>query len=50
MEKWDGILNQCRVAGLRLVGAQWVEPTLSAKVRRLAGGKYLRHAVVKTLE
>jgi len=44
------LLNQCRAAGLRLKDAQWVEPTLSAKVRYLAGGKYLRHAVVKTLE
>jgi hypothetical protein len=31
-------------------GAQWVEPRLTAKVRHLAGAKYLRHAVVKALE
>jgi len=30
--------------------AQWVEPKLTAKVRHLAGAKYLRHAVVKALE
>jgi bifunctional non-homologous end joining protein LigD len=38
------------VIGLRLKDAQWVEPTLTARVRHLAGAKYLRHAVVKTLE
>ena len=38
------------VPGLRLKDAQWVEPTLGAKVRHLAGAKYLHHAVVKTLE
>ena len=49
MEKWDGIaLNAAQLD--RLKDAQWVEPTLSAKVRHLPGGKYLRHAVVKTLE
>jgi bifunctional non-homologous end joining protein LigD len=36
--------------GLRLKDAQWVEPKLTAKVRHLAGAKYLRHAVVRTLE
>jgi ATP-dependent DNA ligase len=35
--------------GLRLKDAQWVEPKLTARVRHLAGAKYLRHAVVKTL-
>jgi bifunctional non-homologous end joining protein LigD len=38
------------LAGLRLKDAQWVEPTLTAKVRHLAGAKYLRHAVVRALE
>jgi bifunctional non-homologous end joining protein LigD len=38
------------VIGLRMKDAQWVEPRLTAKVRHLAGAKYLRHAVVKTLE
>ena len=50
MEKWDGIALNAAQTGLRFKDAQWVEPTLSAKVRHLAGGKYLRHAVVKTLE
>ena len=36
--------------GLRMKGAQWVEPRLTAKVRHLSGAKYLRHAVVKALE
>ena len=38
------------LTGLRLKDARWVEPRLTAKVRHLAGAKYLRHAVVKTLE
>jgi bifunctional non-homologous end joining protein LigD len=36
--------------GLRMKGAEWVEPKLTANVRHLAGAKYLRHAVVKALE
>ena len=36
--------------GLRMKDAQWVVPRLTAKVRHLAGAKYLRHAVVKALE
>jgi hypothetical protein len=35
------------VNGLRMKGAQWVAPKLTARVRHLAGAKYLRHAVVK---
>ena len=38
------------VTGLRTKDAQWVEPMLTARVRHLAGAKYLRHAVVKALE
>ena len=38
------------LTGLRMKGAQWVEPMLTARVRHLAGAKYLRHAVVKGLE
>jgi len=38
------------LTGLRTKDAQWVEPMLTARVRHLAGAKYLRHAVVKTLE
>jgi bifunctional non-homologous end joining protein LigD len=37
------------LTGLRMKGAQWVQPRLLAKVRHLAGAKYLRHAVVKAL-
>ena len=37
------------LAGLRLKDAEWIEPKLTARVRHLAGAKYLRHAVVKTL-
>lgn len=38
------------LTGLRMKGAQWVKPRPTAKVRHLAGAKYLRHAVVKSLE
>jgi bifunctional non-homologous end joining protein LigD len=38
------------LTGLRLKGAEWVQPKLTARVRHLAGAKYLRHAVVRTLE
>jgi ATP-dependent DNA ligase len=38
------------LSGLRMKGAQWVEPRLTARVRHLAGAKYLRHAVLKGLE
>jgi bifunctional non-homologous end joining protein LigD len=38
------------LTGLRFKNAQWVEPTLTARVHHLAGAKYLRHAVVRALE
>ena len=41
-------ISRTPLAGLRLK-AQWVEPKLTAKVRHLAGAKFLRHAVVKML-
>jgi hypothetical protein len=41
-------ITRTPLAGLRLK-AQWVEPMLTARVRHLAGAKFLRHAVVKTL-
>ena len=41
-------ITRTPLSGLRLK-AQWVEPMLTAKVRHLAGAKFLRHAVVKTL-
>ena len=37
-------------SGLRMKGAQWVEPRLTAKGAPSAGAKYLRHAVLKALE
>jgi tetratricopeptide (TPR) repeat protein len=45
-------LKPVRMVGkiARWFGFQAFEPTLSAKVRHRAGAKYLRHAVVKTLE
>ena len=43
-------IKHAPLRGLRMKGAQWVEPRLTAKVRHLAGAKYLRHAVVKALE
>ena len=41
-------ISRTPLAGLR-IKARWVEPKLTAKVRHLAGAKFLRHAVVKTL-
>ena len=43
-------IKRAPLSGLRMKGAQWVEQRLTAKVRHLAGAKYLRHAVVKALE
>jgi bifunctional non-homologous end joining protein LigD len=43
-------VNRMPLTGLRMKGAQWVQPRLTAKVRHLAGTRYLRHAVVKGLE
>jgi hypothetical protein len=37
------------VTGLRLKGAQWVKPKLTARVRHLVGAKYLRHATVRVV-
>jgi ATP-dependent DNA ligase len=41
-------IKQAPLRGLRMKDAQWVEPRITAKVRHLAGAKYLRHAVVRT--
>jgi bifunctional non-homologous end joining protein LigD len=54
-DEWDELrdrLRQLAVArsplfGLRLKDAQWVEPRLTARVRHLAGSKYLRHGTVR---
>jgi len=43
-------IKRAPLTGLRIKGAQWVKPTITARVRHLAGGNYLRHAVVKRLE
>jgi bifunctional non-homologous end joining protein LigD len=43
-------ITRSPLTGLRMKDAQWVEPTLTARVRHLAGAKYLRHAVVMALE
>ena len=57
-DAWDALgqrlkhlaVNRAPLSGLRMKGTQWVKPTLTAKVRHLAGAKYLRHAVLKALE
>ena len=43
-------ITRSPLTGLRMKDAQWVEPMLTARVRHLAGAKYLRHAVVRALE
>ena len=43
-------VERCPIPKLRFPDAEWVKPQLMARVRHLAGAKYLRHAVVKTLE
>jgi bifunctional non-homologous end joining protein LigD len=40
-------LESCPVPKLRLPDAQWVKPKLVARVRYLAGSKYLRHGTVR---
>jgi bifunctional non-homologous end joining protein LigD len=57
-DAWDAFSERLKhlavksapLSGLRMKGARWVEPRLTAKVRHLAGAKYLRHAVVKALD
>jgi DNA ligase D-like protein (predicted ligase) len=57
-DEWDTLgerlkhlaVKHAPLRGLRIKGAQWVEPRLTAKVRHLAGAADLRHAVVKGLE
>jgi DNA ligase D-like protein (predicted ligase) len=39
-------LERCPIPKLRFPDAQWVKPHLTARVRHLAGAKYLRHATV----
>jgi len=40
-------LQRCTIPTLRFPDAQWVKPQLTARVRHLAGAKYLRHATVR---
>jgi DNA ligase D-like protein (predicted ligase) len=40
-------VKHCAIPKLRLPDATWVEPKLVARVRSLAGAKYLRHATVR---
>ena len=42
-------VRRAPLRGLSMKDAQWVEPRLRAKVRHLAGAKYLRHATVREL-
>jgi bifunctional non-homologous end joining protein LigD len=57
-DAWDALgerlkhlaIKHAPLRGLRMKDAQWVQPRITAKVRHLAGAKYLRHAVVKGCE
>ena len=40
-------LERCPIPKLRFPDAQWVKPQLTARVRHLAGAKYLRHGTVR---
>jgi DNA ligase D-like protein (predicted ligase) len=40
-------VGECPLARLRLPRAQWVRPQIVARVRHLAGAKYLRHGTVR---
>jgi bifunctional non-homologous end joining protein LigD len=40
-------LECCPIPKLRFPDAQWVKPQLMARVRHLAGSKYLRHGTVR---
>jgi bifunctional non-homologous end joining protein LigD len=40
-------LERCPIPKLRFPDAQWVKPQLMARVRHLAGSKYLRHGTVR---
>ena len=42
--------ERCPIERLRLPNAQWVTPRVVARVRHLAGAKYLRHATVREIE
>jgi bifunctional non-homologous end joining protein LigD len=40
-------VERCPIPKLRFPDAQWVQPQLMARVRHLAGSKYLRHATIR---
>jgi bifunctional non-homologous end joining protein LigD len=40
-------LERCPIPKLRIPDAQWVQPQLMARVRHLAGSKYLRHGTLR---
>jgi bifunctional non-homologous end joining protein LigD len=40
-------LERCPIPKLRFPDAQWVQPQLMARVRHLAGSKYLRHGTLQ---
>jgi bifunctional non-homologous end joining protein LigD len=42
-------VERCPLGKFRFPDAQWVKPQLVARVRHLAGAKYLRHATVRDL-
>jgi ATP-dependent DNA ligase len=41
-------VGQCPLARLRMPNAEWVQPEIVARVRHLAGAKYLRHGTVRS--
>src|SRR5262245_43331847 len=40
-------LERCPIPKLRFPDAEWVKPQYKARVRHLAGAKYLRHGTVR---
>ncbi len=40
-------VERCQLARFRFPDAQWVKPQLMARVRHLAGTKYLRHGTLR---
>jgi hypothetical protein len=43
-------LERCPIPKLHFPDAQWVNPQLMARVRHLAGSKYLRHGTVRAID
>jgi ATP-dependent DNA ligase len=40
-------VGRCAIAKFRFPDAQWVKPEIIARVRHLAGTKYLRHGTIR---